>query len=174
MAQLQDPPRRQAHRKRPSLYQIMQRSLLTNRLTFWMRCLRLISFFSTALTSREALTFVLTFCRKEATNLTLISDSSNAAVISLSVASNTLCVIYQEIKKQTNTDSQTFSSTTGARFKDDRAAFNLRPRSARTICSSGSEDESKGRLNRINAQYLLTRNDHNHKHFFHILLDILP
>ena len=44
---------------------------------------------SAALLSRVALTFALTFCRRDETSFTLTSDSRRAAVISLSVASRT-------------------------------------------------------------------------------------
>src|ERR1700683_5329399 len=56
-------------------------------LTFWMRFFRFVSFLSAAFPSKAVFTLALTFCRKDATNLTFTSDSSNAAVISLRVAS---------------------------------------------------------------------------------------
>jgi hypothetical protein len=54
-----------------------------------MRFFRFVSFLSAAFPSKAALTFALTFCRKDETSLTLTSDSSSAAVISLSVVSKT-------------------------------------------------------------------------------------
>src|ERR1700691_4955479 len=102
-----------------------------------MRFFRFVSFLSAAFPSKAALTLALTFCRKDATNLTFTSDSSNAAVISLSVASRTFSGVQSILHKIGNERKQTFSSTTGARFRDESAALSLRPRSVRTIFQLG-------------------------------------
>lgn len=100
-----------------------------------MRFFRFVSLpLSPALASKDALTFALTFCRNDATSLTLTSDSSRAAVISFSVASRTLRLDYEfHDHGIAHTQERTFSSTMGALLREERAALSLRPKSAKTM-----------------------------------------
>jgi hypothetical protein len=128
-----DLPNSRAHRKRPAEATLNSRNLGGDvRFTFWMRFFRLPSLdLSAALASKDALTFALTFCRRDWTNFTLTSDSNNADVISLRVASRTLGTV--RVNGGSGYSERTFSSTTGARFRDESAAFSFLPKSARTI-----------------------------------------